>query len=80
MSAVKLRDDQWLKIYAFLRNDPRVYAGQETSCRRFVEAVARVVRTGTVTRRGGVGTEANILPPRPATLPETACISCIFCE
>lgn len=46
MSTVKLRDDQWLKIYAFLRSDPRAYAGQEGDCRRFVEAVCWVLRSG----------------------------------
>lgn len=46
MSTVKLQDDQWLKIYAFLRSDPRTYAGQEDDCRRFVEGVAWVLRSG----------------------------------
>lgn len=46
MSTYKLRDDQWLKVYAFLRSEPRAYAGKEDNCRRFVEAVSRVLRSG----------------------------------
>lgn len=46
MSTMKLKDDQWLKIYHFLRCDPRAYAGQEEECRRFVEGVHWVMRSG----------------------------------
>lgn len=46
MSAYKLRDDQWLKVYAFLRSEPRAYAGKEDDCRCFVEAVSWVLRSG----------------------------------
>jgi transposase len=46
MSTIRLRDDQWLRMYAFLRNDPRAYAGQEAECRRFVEGVHWVMRSG----------------------------------
>jgi transposase len=42
----KIRDDQWLKILSFLRDCPDVYVGQEAECRRFVEAVLWITRTG----------------------------------
>lgn len=46
MSTIKLRDDQWSKILAFLRNCPDVYVGQEAACRRFIEAVLWMARSG----------------------------------
>lgn len=46
MSTIKLRDDQWPKIYAFLHREPRAYAGREDDCRRFVEAVSWVLLSG----------------------------------
>ena len=42
----KIRDDQWSKILQFLRSCPHVYVGNEASCRRFVEAVLWLTRTG----------------------------------
>lgn len=41
-----IRDDQWTKIYEFLGQCPGVYAGQETQCRLFIEAVHWILRTG----------------------------------
>ena len=35
------KDDEWLKIYAFLHSEPQAYASQEDTGRRFVEAVSR---------------------------------------
>lgn len=46
MSSVTLRDDQWQKIVRFLRDQPRVYVGQEDKCRRFLEACLWILRTG----------------------------------
>ena len=46
MSTMRLPDDQWLKIYAFLRSDRRAYTGQEAECRRFVEGVHWLMRSG----------------------------------
>ena len=46
MSTIKISDKQWSKIYQFLQNCPRVYAGQEEKCRRFVEGVLWVTRSG----------------------------------
>ena len=41
-----LKDEQWTKIVAFLRQCPGVYVGNETTCRRFVEAVIWIDRSG----------------------------------
>ena len=46
MSPYKLADHQWQKLYAFLQGHPRAFAGQEDKCRRFVEAVHWILRTG----------------------------------
>jgi transposase len=46
MSNAKLQDDQWIKIRDFLRADPNVYVGNEANCRRFVEAVLWISRSG----------------------------------
>jgi transposase len=46
MSKVSLQDDQWQKIVQFLGDQPRVYVGEEAECRRFVEAVLWILRSG----------------------------------
>lgn len=46
MATVKLRNDQWSKILEFLRTRPEVYIGQPNECRRFVEGVLWVMRSG----------------------------------
>jgi len=46
MSKPKLREDQWARVYAFLRAQPGIYTGQEASTRRFVEAVLWMARAG----------------------------------
>lgn len=46
MATVELRNDQWLKILEFLRSCPDVYVGQEADCRRFIEAVLWITRSG----------------------------------
>jgi transposase len=46
MSNTTIREDQWEKIYAFLKDHPRVYAGGEAKCRLFVEAVFWILRSG----------------------------------
>ena len=47
MTTVRLTDEQWTKIRAFLRSDPRAYLGRdENNCRRFVEAVLWIDRSG----------------------------------
>jgi transposase len=46
MSAKKIPDEQWPKILDFLSSCPDVYVGQETDCRRFVEGVLWIARSG----------------------------------
>ncbi len=46
MATVKLRNDQWQKIVCFLHENPRVYVGQEKQCRRFVEGVLWMLKSG----------------------------------
>ena len=41
-----LRNDQWNKICDFLRDCPNVYVGSEEDCRRFIEGVLWISRTG----------------------------------
>ena len=43
---MRLSDEQWTKIRDFLANEPNVYLGKETECRRFIEAVLWMSRTG----------------------------------
>jgi transposase len=43
---VTLREDQWSKILAFLRACPGVYVGRESACRRFLEALLWMARSG----------------------------------
>ena len=46
MTTAKLPDEKWTKIVNFLRDDPRAYVGKEADCRRFVEAVLWIDRSG----------------------------------
>jgi len=46
MTTVHLTDEQWERIRDFLRQDPNVYVGNEAECRRFVEAVMWISRSG----------------------------------
>ena len=46
MTTVALTDDQWQKMLPFLRSCPTAYVGDETHCRRFVEAVLWIARSG----------------------------------
>ena len=46
MSTNRIADHQWQKLYAFLQGHPRAYAGREEECRRFVEGVHWILRTG----------------------------------
>ena len=46
MSTVSLTDEQWTKIRTFLKDDPNAYVGNEIECRRFVEGVLWISRSG----------------------------------
>jgi transposase len=46
MLTVKLSDEQWQKLLPFLRSHPNIYVGQESECRRFLEAVLWIARSG----------------------------------
>ena len=46
MSTVTIPNEQWVKILKFLRTHRRVYVGQEADCRRFVEGVLWIARSG----------------------------------
>jgi transposase len=46
MSTVSLPNDHWSKIVEFLRSCPDVYVGQEAKCRRFIEGVLWIARSG----------------------------------
>ena len=46
MKPIRLLDEQWTKILAFLRTCPDIYIGQEENCRLFVEAVLWMLRSG----------------------------------
>ena len=46
MSRLELSEDQWTRILQFLRGRTDLYVGQESECRRFMEAVLWVDRSG----------------------------------
>ena len=46
MRTVKLQDEEWMKIQAFLRQCPQVKVGSARKCRRFVEAALWILRSG----------------------------------
>jgi transposase len=46
MSDVRLTDEEWEKVRDFLREDPNAYVGNEAECRRFIEAVKWISRSG----------------------------------
>ena len=46
MTDVKLTDEQWTKMRDFLKQDPHVYVGKDEACRKFVDAVKWISRSG----------------------------------
>jgi putative transposase len=46
MTTVPLPDKQWTKLHAFLGSEPHVYVGNEANCRRFLDAVLWIDRSG----------------------------------
>ena len=61
MTNVKLSNDQWTKIGDFLGEDPNAYVGNEADCRRFVEAVKWMSRSGAQWRLFQVGSNTSRL-------------------
>jgi hypothetical protein len=43
MSNAALTDEQWQKIFSFLQDQYGIHLGQESDCRRFVDAVLWVL-------------------------------------
>ena len=46
MSNVTIPQEQWLKIRDFLRDCPDCYVGHQDDCKRFIEAVLWIARSG----------------------------------
>ena len=46
MTDVRLNDEQWIQIRDYLKTDPNAYVGNELECRRFLEAVKWISRSG----------------------------------
>lgn len=46
MSSVNLTSQQWSKIFEFLRSESSLYIGQQADCKRFIEAVLWMSRSG----------------------------------
>jgi hypothetical protein len=46
LSNVKLTDKAWQKIFGFLQEQDGIHLGKEADCRRFVEAVLWILRSG----------------------------------
>jgi transposase len=46
MERVHLQDEEWVKVLAFLRQCRDVYVGKEANCRRFLNGVVWVMRSG----------------------------------
>ena len=46
MSNIRLSPEQWVRVLDFLRGCTGLYVGREADCRRFVEAVLWINRSG----------------------------------
>lgn len=46
MSHVQLSDEQWHKMLGFLQQQQGIYRGRECDCRRFIDAVLWMLRSG----------------------------------
>jgi len=46
MSTIELRNDQWSKVLEFLRSCPDLYVGGEVDCKRYIEAILWMARSG----------------------------------
>ena len=43
---IELPKEQWEQIYQFLKEHPNVYVGKKAKCRKFVEGVLWIMRSG----------------------------------
>ena len=46
MSTVELEAEQWRKILKFLQGNPKVYVSKPKACKRFIEGVLWMTRSG----------------------------------
>ena len=46
MSNITLSPEQWSRVLEFLRSQPGLYVGKEADCKRFVEAIIWMSRSG----------------------------------
>lgn len=46
MCNAKLSDEHWARIFIFLKTQRDIYIGDESACRKFVEAVLWILRSG----------------------------------
>src|SRR5713226_438140 len=46
MNRLYLQDEEWVKILVFLQSNQEVYVGNESKCRRFLNGVLWVMRSG----------------------------------
>ena len=46
MSTVTLSPQQWSNVFEFLRSQSDLYVGREAECRRFIEAIVWMSRSG----------------------------------
>jgi len=46
MCEITFQDDQWRKVFGFLRGIDGIYIGNQAECRRFIEAIIWMARSG----------------------------------
>ena len=46
MSTIEISEHQWTKLLEFLRSCPDLYVGREQNCRRYLEAILWMARSG----------------------------------
>ncbi len=46
MSTISIKEEQWIKQYAFLKAFPSIYVNNEESCLKFIQAILWIVRSG----------------------------------